>query len=282
VAAAGNLTIVNTRMNVNIILTALLVTLILILVLDTNQDTSRVPVTLTKIDPETIQSIRITREDREDVHMMKTSDGWLITRPVRARANQFRLNAILSLLQSTVISQIQFEPLKLDAYGLASPDVTLALDNMEIQFGDINTLDKSRYLKHADKIFLVEDYLYPQLRQQPGFFVNTKLFNHKLKSVHFACVDTINQNQEGAEQSNIIEAWERLEAIDVRTQLPTLHELGNVIIETEEGDSITITIYSDADHLILSPMEAGLHFWIPGPYAEGLGIPWPACVEQDA
>ena len=270
------------RAYLNIFLIILTVVLALVLTLDSNQDGPAVPDRLTNIDPESIQSISIIRQGRDDIHLTKSSQQWHITRPIRAKASQFRVNSILSLLQSPVISQLPSNAQALVSYGLDVPDISLRLNDKEFQFGSLSALDKRRYLKHDGAVYLIEDFLYPQLRQDAGFFISTRLFDGPLKSIHITCINGVGDILEWNGSGEIIMAWESLNAVSVSTAAPPMQGLANIRTETGQNGPITLTLYMNAGDLILKPSQHELYYRIPDNYAGELGIPQSGCIVQDA
>lgn len=128
---------------------------------------------LSTLDPQTIQHIRVQRPGKPDLIMELSGTQWRITAPLDARASQYRINSLIGLLQAPVISTLDLAP---QSAGLADePDVvSVTLDEQRFRFGDINPLDRSRYVEHAGTIYLIEDTLYPQLLQPADFFVEAQ------------------------------------------------------------------------------------------------------------
>ena len=272
----------SSRIYLNIFLTVLAITLILVLQLDSYQQDSTVPDRLTNVSPDSINTIGIIRQGKEDLYFTKTTESWRIISPVQARASRIRVYSILSLLQSPVYAQIPSDSRKLVSYGLATPGLSLQLNEMKFQFGGISALDDRRYIKNGDSVFLIEDILYPQLLQDAGFFVATNLFEVALKSVHFSCTNNTGTVLEQDGTNETLTAWEKLDAISVTSTAPQLQKYAEVRIETIQNDLLRLTIYMDAGDLILKPSDHSLYYLIPGDYAGELGIPLSSCVMQNA
>lgn len=128
---------------------------------------------LSKLDPEAIQHIQVQRPGKPDLVLQRSGQAWQITAPLQAPASQFRISSLIALAQAPVISTVDMAP---DKAGIRQEpeSVNVKLDDQLFRFGDVNPLDRSRYVEHGGSIYLIEDTLYPQLLQAADFFVEAQ------------------------------------------------------------------------------------------------------------
>lgn len=134
------------------------------------------PDTISNLSAAEVTDIEIRRTDNPLITLRRQQDAWTLVEPYTARANQTRINLLLSLLSSPI--QGQLEPLaqtSLDQFGLDSPISTLRLNDQSFFFGGIEPLSKQRYVLHEEKIYLLEDNFAPLLNSSAGSYVDNRL-----------------------------------------------------------------------------------------------------------
>ncbi|RKZ79075.1 MAG: hypothetical protein DRQ35_04895, partial [Gammaproteobacteria bacterium] len=127
---------------------------------------------LTAINSSEIQLITITRPNVDEITIEKTSSGWQISHPIKARANNTRIALLLGLLNSySYAQQANDSNSMLEQYGLAPEKVSLKLNDYQFQFGDTETISKHRYVLHNDTIHLIDDQVTPLLNANVISFI---------------------------------------------------------------------------------------------------------------
>ena len=154
-------------------LATVIVVVATLLFLTGTDHTVKKPLTVSAIDRQGITVITINRDGRQDITFNKQGDSWQMVAPRHARANNTRINAVLSVLQARSYAQLDAGKLDLDRFDLLKPAVTLMLDDYVFSFGCDNPLEGRRYLLFQKTIYLVDDGLYQQLQQPADFFVQT-------------------------------------------------------------------------------------------------------------
>jgi hypothetical protein len=246
-------------------------------------------VSLTDFNPEQILHIRIHRPGMDTILMTKTGTGWQIEAPAPAPANRFRVSSILGQLQARVIARFRPDESSLGIYGLDPSPVSLVLDDTMLTFGDVNPLDKGRYLLLNDTIYVVDDYLYPQLLQPVEFFINKRLLDFSGPPVRIQCGQTVWQKADGQWQSMdtnnepgikdmdaISLLWHGLETNSI-TPSTGAHSLGVVRLTSAESSTIQIRIKATVPDLVLSPEPYQFDYGFSPSTRESLGIPQTGC-----
>lgn len=264
-------------MNTRILATTTLAVIVIVLAWYLANTESPVPepviTTLADFDPESIQRIRITRAVDDEIVLAKSGMDWYMTSPVPIRANPFRIISILAVAQSRALALSDSDPADLAQLGLAPATVTLVLDTHAFAFGHTDPIGGGRYVKHNNTVYIIEDNLYQQLLQDPGFFVSTRLLDkdtrlvrinypgfelHYRDNVWLAVGDNINLALD--ELNQLISNWSGLEATRVTSSSGEDH-LTDIVLVTEAGDQIALSVSAAPTSLILSRKDTGLDYW---------------------
>lgn len=122
---------------------------------------------------ETVRCIHIQHRDRAEIAIARDNGQWQIIRPLQAPALEQRVHSILSVLETPAHGPLPRTAGDLKRFGLEPPAARLLLDDMAFDFGVTESLYARRYVLHAGRIHLTDDYLFPQLTQPVRFFVDT-------------------------------------------------------------------------------------------------------------
>jgi len=132
--------------------------------------------TMSSIEAAAINTIVIDRHNRESIQLVKKKIGWQIIQPINAKANDVRISLILDILSSD--SQSSFTPTSsndLSQFGLDPASISLTLNKEQFQFGNIEALNKLRYIEHNGVIHLVKDTLAPLLNASAASFIDNRI-----------------------------------------------------------------------------------------------------------
>jgi len=283
--SGGDASAVDLTMNIRIFVTALLAVIVIVLAWYLASTEPLVPkpviTRLADFDPETIQQIRITRAGKDVIVLTKTLTGWDMNSPVEISANHFRINSILAISQTQALTLPDVDQTTLKQLGLSPASVSLALDEHLFMFGNTEPIHNGRYVMYDDTVYIVEDNLYQQLLQEPGFFINTRLLDansklvrikypgfelHFLDNVWVVVGDDITLTPN--ELNNVTATWTGLEATRVTTAINNAYP-ADIVLVTESGDQIALAVTATTDGLILSRKDTGLDYWFnPGSAAQ--------------
>jgi len=224
------------------------------------------PLAVSTIDPASVNRIHLGRPGNPDLLLQRSGTEWQMVSPVQARANPFRINSLLSLLQTYSISTVNADP---GAVGLTDNNsvVTLAFDDEVFRFGDSNPLDQSRYLLHRNTIHLVEDTLYQQLLQDAGFFVDKRLLSDMEQLVSVTLSDPALSITDPA----LLIRWQQLEAERVSLADATVSG-AELLIETTTGIQIPLRLLISSTEVQLIRPDMGLVYHLPTAQAVDLGL----------
>ncbi len=144
-------------------------------------------VTLTDLNADNIKSIIITHSQRPEIKLTKQPEGWHITEPITANGNKTRIDLLLSLLGSTIHTQLSNpSDSMLRKLGLSPVKSSLKLNEQTFVFGDIDLIDKRRYVLLNGTVYLIDDQVSPLLNANVSSFIDIRLLSkperlHKLQ-----------------------------------------------------------------------------------------------------
>ena len=148
----------STRILLNIGLAIILVTLIFIAVISNRENTSVSE--FTPLQYSDINSIEI-KHNKTLIKLNKTDQRWRITTPLEITADKFRVDAIISLLTLDSESSYAINDTDLKKYSLSPAKASLRLNQQEFLFGTTSSVNNKRYVLTQNKLFLIDDTIYP-------------------------------------------------------------------------------------------------------------------------
>lgn len=130
-----------------------------------------------KIQAAQVNQITILRHDQQSIHLQRDQQ-WRLSQPVNVRANQTRINLLLSLLQQPVHQQIPVtQTTDLAEFGLLQPELSLVFNEYHFAFGNTEPLSGYRYILHDQQIYLINDDISPLLGASASSFVDNRLLD---------------------------------------------------------------------------------------------------------
>jgi hypothetical protein len=160
---------------------------------------------LSKLISNNIQNITISRSDIADIVLENSASGWHITQPIKAIANNKRVELLLSFLNTPSYAQITIVDGKsLNQFELDPANLVLTLDQYRVQFGGVEPISKHRYVLIDNVIHLITDRITPLLRANATSFIENKLFP-KTNIITKLIVTKLNTDNSLSAESIIIE-----------------------------------------------------------------------------
>lgn len=237
----------------------------------------------TGIDPAAINRITIAQSEQPPVVFAKQAGGWRLERPFRIHANRLRINSILGLTRTPANSSFTSRGADLDKLGLGDGALTLLLNDHEFMFGNTDPINDRRYVKYQNTVYLVEDNLYFQLRQDAPFFAGTKLVpdNSRIIQLMLPQLTLIRDGTRwvsipadavsGDEAALLAERWQHAEATTVSSP-SEFNSLGTVTIHLKDETPVTFDVVSLAPALILARTDPSLQYFMGNYRPEHLGL----------
>ncbi|TDY04119.1 DUF4340 domain-containing protein [Thiohalophilus thiocyanatoxydans] len=149
------------RLLLNLALLLLLIILALAVFYTSRESKQPGPQQLSELDPGEVTQIELQRKQDEPITLHKRQAGWYMQSPYTVAANDYRIQALLRLLQAEYTGSHDITKLDPTDYGLDQPRATVTYnDTLRIAFGDTEPLSEQRYVRLADRLYLIPDTHY--------------------------------------------------------------------------------------------------------------------------
>ncbi len=216
---------------------ALLILVIVLYWLNTDQH-QQPPAQISTLDSSEITQISISQANKIKAIIEKQGTTWQLTHPIAARANQTRIDLLLSILSSASDKSMDIvSPDQLEQFGITdtSPQMTFN-QQYEFIFGTTEKMNRQRYVFFHDRLYLVPDRIVPLLNASSYSFIDnrvltpeqsiTKLVIPSYRVDHALSTPTISiENKDGHWQSDhnyssdqlqkLVEQWQHAYATQV-------------------------------------------------------------------
>lgn len=111
------------------------------------------PQALSAAKPAQAQRVTLARPGQPAIELERREAQWLLTAPLRARADEFQVMRMLSLLETKPVAQ--FPAADLERFDLQAPAARLTVDGVDYAFGGINTVTREQYVMRGDTVYVV-------------------------------------------------------------------------------------------------------------------------------
>ncbi|HDL00895.1 MAG TPA: DUF4340 domain-containing protein [candidate division Zixibacteria bacterium] len=256
------------RLILNLILVSVVTILVVFTIYEPGQKKNDKTALINNFDPQKINTLVLERGGSEVLILKKKQSTWHISKPFDLPANDFQVNALLSIANNHSYSQFDAQQHDLDKFGLLTPRIGLRFDNQQLYFGGTDPLSFRRYVLVDNTIHLINDGSYLYLSQDVTKFVSYKLlpdkkiiskiqlpgFQLEKNSINGRWQIQPKINDLSADDINIfIERWQHVQALVVKPWLINSVVAGEPLTgEPKENSSNVINIkFTDNSELAL-------------------------------
>lgn len=109
--------------------------------------------TLSTLKPAQVKRIVLTRPGKPVIELERDNLQWRITAPLRARADEFQVLRVLTILEAK--PSVQLPATDLARFDLQSPVARLTIDGVEYAYGGINSVTSEQYVQRGDVVYAV-------------------------------------------------------------------------------------------------------------------------------
>lgn len=163
------------RLLLNLGLLALIAILLAVVYLEPGMERGAEPTPITRLVPEDVVFVSFASVHGEEITLERQGDGWYLTSPLQVRANDFRIEPLLRIVEAASHGGFRADPQALAQYGLAPPLVRLQVNDVELAFGTTEPLDGRRYVMVGDLVHLTDDHYYDRLQADAAAFASNSL-----------------------------------------------------------------------------------------------------------
>ncbi len=237
-----------------------------------------------------ITAITIARPGRPAIRLRQVAGHWQLTRPFKARAARFRVEALTDIVDAKPHDRFAAPKGPLGAFGLAPPQATVTLNHKRILIGRRRPFGDLRYVLTGHTIALVPAEIIHPRRLTSDSFLSTRLLGHHIHPVAFALPHLVVARHHGiwhatpspAGVSNdringFVDAWRYARALSV-TRYHGAPVAGRILIhyhergatKTRARHTLVIDILATRPELVLLRPDQGLEYHFPQEIGERL------------
>ena len=223
-------------------------------------------------NPRAVSHLRLELGEDRIIELRRDDGKWRLVAPLNIAANDFRIDALLRVLQAPVYARIAVDADELGRFGLAHPRARALLDDTEILFGDIEAINGRRYLLYHGQVALVDDRYFSHLSSSAANYVDPALLAGRpgLRSIALPKfriyrdadrwrVDPDDGSMSADDISALAEAWRNTQATAVRSLEPSLPWRDEVVIELTD-ESVHFDVAHTKYEVILGRRDLAIQY----------------------
>lgn len=228
-----------------------------------------------------VKRIVIPRE-HGDIVLVANAEGWRMQQPFAMPAHAFRVQSLLKLLQTPVTQSYSASELDLAQLGLMPSRASIRFNDREIHFGKSNPVNHKRYLLSEDRVYLLNDSLYPLVSAEaaslisltllePGMTIN-KIALPKLilqKSADNAWHDQDGKIVAADSAQQLLDNWQAATAYSVHAYMARPNAKP-VVLQFNNQPALHLLVVADTNALIIGRPDAGVEYHFDAQYAANI------------
>lgn len=242
------------------------------------------PKPLTDLSVTAITRVLIHHDGAADIELEKKNGEWWLNKPVHARADTLEINGVLDLARRDSGKRYAVTEVKLADLGLDKPKWYVELNNLRIEFGDLDPMEGNRYLRIGDNIDLVGDPPSATLDANYSDLVSKRLLppDAKINRIQFRHFTVQRNAQTGGWQvepksadrgadaaQKLVNTWSSAQAMWNAMTDKATKPTDTVTVRTDTED-LQFTVLDNKDHLVLGRPDLGVSFTLPKNIAQDL------------
>lgn len=207
---------------------------------------------------------------QKTIEVSKQANTWNIAQP-SVEADEFRIYAVLSILSAAQNNYYDIDISDYKKFSLDKPLATLTLNEQTFRFGSISSVNKKRYVLTNNKLFLIDDTIYPLIVSGFKNIMSRKLFSSgfNINSVKFNNSHVYLNDKNSWETQNktispdnlkkFIDNWKHIQAYTV-IEAEAPYSGTSVVFNTRDKKAITLIVQkTDINTRVINP-ELGLSY----------------------
>jgi len=234
-----------------------------------------------------IKNILIQSNGLPDIALQKDKNNkWFMTQPYKAQANTLPINEIIKLTGAISHSRFSAVDKNLRAYDLLPAKASIHFNETEYAFGNIEHINKRRYILKNNIVHLTTDLFYHRLRTNAESFIRPQLLPDDVSITRIDTIDfTLNQTAQGewmvsgkkSFHNNIatdaiqilLDHWQHKRATQILPAKPT-DSKQRISIALSDNSEIHFTVVKAPKELILIRSDLGFQYHLPASAADDL------------
>ena len=234
-----------------------------------------------------INNILIQSDGLVDIQLKKTNaERWLMTVPYKVEANPASIDEIIKLTNAISHSRFSAINKNLSDYDLQPAKASLHLNDEEYLFGNIESINKRRYILKDKTIHLTTDLFYHRLRTNAESFIRPQLIPDGTKLIALKSSELnlnksakgewiISENKSTAEDysadaiQTLLDHWQHKRAIQILPANPPENSQ-QVSITLSDNSEINYHLVTTTKESIFIRSDLGLQYHLPVSAADDL------------
>jgi hypothetical protein len=138
---------------------------------------------LTGLAASAVKRIVIEPTGHSAIELERRAEGWVLVKPIEARADRTQVGRILELLSAQ--SREKLDATDLARFDLDAPELKVRFDEHMIAFGTTNPLSQEQYVRSGDSVYLLGGQYLTLVPREPTRLLTHALFRDSEKPVAF-------------------------------------------------------------------------------------------------
>ncbi|MGK0271073.1 MAG: hypothetical protein ACI88H_001726 [Cocleimonas sp.] len=101
--------------------------------------------------------ILIHVEGREDILLKSINNIWMVVQPEEFIADKEQVQHLFTILSENAEASYDLKDKDLAQYGLDEDRLSISFNNVKLVFGEYNAVSHKRYIRKAEKMYLVSE-----------------------------------------------------------------------------------------------------------------------------
>lgn len=250
----------------------------------------RAPAPLIPIKVAALSTISVQRPGHAAILLRRSGTHWFLLKPLKARADQFRVEALTDVLDAGTRDHFAVPQKKrLAAFGLAPPQAVLTLDQKQVLIGKRRPFGDLRYILVNHTVALVPAETIHPRRLNTDSFLSTELLSTRVHPLSFTLPRFTVRRKEGiwrvlpkpVKVSNdrinaFVDGWRYARALSV-TRYHGQRPIGRIVIDYRLAKAhkllirrLIVDILSTSPELVLLRPDQGLEYHFPAEIGQRL------------
>ena len=225
---------------------------------------------LSKLKASDANTIRIERPGTGAIGLEKKSAGWRITAPLSARADETRVQRLLSIVEAK--SAARMPATELPRFELDPPSAVLSIGKQAFSFGMVNSLTREQYVMTGDAVYAVHPRYGAALPANPTELASKQLFGADEIPVRIALKDFSLEQRDGKwtsvpagdlsqdDYARWTDGWRFASALRVEPYVGGKPRQ-DVEIRLKSGAVVTLGILASGANLVLTRPDEKLQYY---------------------
>lgn len=125
------------------------------------------PPSLMGVDPHSVNELRISRDGKVQLALLRDGEGWMLTHPEIQRADNKRVAQLLALLKTP---GLRAATVSAKDAGLQPPRLTFDADSTRLLIGSPSSPAGQRYVSFQSQTYLIDEHWYRLLTLPASFY----------------------------------------------------------------------------------------------------------------